>query len=210
MNYDKQVNKSHYSFEKYFYPGRWMSYWYQTREISSREEIKSVLDIGPGTDFLASVLKIHRPDIEYKTLDVADDVEPDFIGSVTKIPLPDNSYDAVCAFQILEHIEFSDFETALKEINRVSKKYVFISLPHFGPSIELQLKVPLFRRIQIATKIPWYKKHEFVGEHYWEIGKKGYPAKRIRSVLEKYYELENEFVPFENQYHHFFILRKKV
>ncbi len=121
MSYQKQVNKEHYSFEKYFYPGRWMSYWYQTKEISCKQDIKTVLDIGSGTTFMHDILKIHRPDIEYKTLDIAKDIKPDFIGEVTAIPLPDSSYDAVTAFQVLEHIEFSDFESALLEMKRVSK-----------------------------------------------------------------------------------------
>lgn len=206
MNYNKQVNKSHYSFEKYFYLGRWVSYWHQTKEISSRKDITKVLDIGPGTDFLSLNLKINRQDIEYKTLDIADDIKPDFTGSVTNIPLPDNSFDAVCAFQVLEHINFSDFEKALQEMKRVSKKYVFISLPHFGPSFELQLKIPLIPRIKISSKIPWPRKHFFGGQHYWEIGKKGYSPKKIRSIIESNFNIIDEYVPFENQYHRFYIL----
>lgn len=208
MNYEKQVDKSHYSFEKYFYPGRWMSYWYQTKEISSRNDIKRVLDIGPGTNFLESILKIHRPDLEYKTLDIAEDLNPDFIGSILNIPLPDNSFDSVCAFQVLEHIDFKDFENALKEMKRVSKKYVFVSLPHFGPSFELQVKIPLFKRFKIAMKVPWSRKHVFEGQHYWEVGKKGYSTKNIRFILKNNFNLIDEYVPFENQYHRFFILKK--
>lgn len=205
MDYEKQVNKEHYSFSRYFHKQRWMSYWYQSKEIISRPEIKSVLDIGPGTDFLKNLLAIHRPDIVYHSLDVAADIEPDVLGSVTKIPLENNSYNVVCAFQILEHIEFKDFDVAVSEICRVSSKYAFISLPHFGPSLELQVKVPLIPRIQWATKIPFSKKHFFNGEHYWEIGKAGYPVKRIKNVLESKMRLIEDYVPFENQYHHFFI-----
>jgi ubiquinone/menaquinone biosynthesis C-methylase UbiE len=209
MSYEKQVNKEHYSFEKYFYPGRWMSYWYQTKEISSKADIKTVLDVGPGTTFMHDVLKIHRPDIEYKTLDIAQDIQPDFIGEVTAIPLPDNAYDAVTAFQVLEHIQFSDFEPALLEMKRVSKKYVFVSLPHFGTSLELQFRIPPFKPVQLFFKIPRPKTHVFGGQHYWEIGKKGYSPKRIRDIMQKHFTIIDEYVPFENQYHHFYILEIK-
>lgn len=209
MNYEKQVDKSHYSFEKYFYRGRWMSYWYQTKEICCREDIKTVLDIGPGTTFMHDILKIHRPDIEYRTLDIAVDLNPDFVGGISSIPIADNSFDVVSAFQVLEHIEFSDFETSLKEMKRVSKKYVFISLPHFGTSIEFLIKLPFIKRRQIAIKIPWPKKLVFNGQHYWEIGRKGYPATKIRSVIGTHFEVIDEYIPFENQYHHFFILKIK-
>lgn len=209
MSYEKQVDKEHYSFEKYFYPGRWMSYWYQTKEISGKADIKTVLDVGPGTTFMHDILKIHRPDIEYKTLDIAHDIEPDFIGEVTAIPLPDNSYDAVTAFQVLEHIKFSDFEPALLEMKRVSKKYVMISLPHFGTSFELQFRIPPFKPVQFFFKFPRPKAHVFGGQHYWEIGKKGYSPKRIRSIMQKHFAILDEYVPFENQYHHFYILKIK-
>ena len=209
MEYQKQVGKDHYSFQKYFYPGRWMSYWYQAKEISSRTDLVTILDIGPGTTFLRDILKIHRSDIEYKTLDIAVDVEPDFVGSVTDIGIPNDSYDAVTAFQVLEHIQFSDVEKALLEMKRVSKKYVFISLPHFGPSIEFLFKVPFFPRIKFSFKVPYAKEHFFGGQHYWEIGKKGYSVKKIRNLLLKHFVILDEYVPFENQYHRFFILALK-
>lgn len=209
MKYEKQVNKEHYSFERYFYKGRWMSYWYQAKEIISRPEIKTVLDIGPGTGFLKYILSIQRPDITYHTLDIAKDLNPDIHGSVTKIPLEDKSYDLVCAFQVLEHIEFSDFESALKEMSRVSKKFVFISLPHFGGAVEFQIKVPMLPRLQMALKLPRPRKHTFEGQHYWEIGKRGYSARKIRGLLSKRFTLLDEYIPFENQYHHFYFLHNK-
>lgn len=186
-----------------------MSYWYQIKEITSRTDITTVLDVGPGTDMLRSMLRIHAPLIAYTTVDVAGDVVPDLLGSVTSLPVADQSFDVACAFQVLEHIDFKDFEPALVELARVSKKYVFISLPHFGPSIELLFKFPFLRRIRLATKIPWYKKHVFQGQHYWEIGKRDYSAKRIRTIMSTHFHIIDEYVPFENQYHHFYILEKK-
>ncbi len=209
MSYEPQVSNKHYSFEKYFYPGRWMSYWYQTKEIASREDIKTVLDIGPGKPFLRHILSIHRPDISYKSLDIADDLSPDIKGSVTKIPTEDNSFDVVCAFQVLEHIEFKDFEVALQEMRRTSKKYVFVSLPHFGGSVEFQLRIPPFKQFRFALKIPRPITHVFNGQHHWEIGKKGFSPKHIRQVMKKHFEIIDEYVPFENQYHRFFIMKKK-
>jgi len=206
--YRKQVDKSHYSFGKYYYPGRWMSYWHETDEILKRADIKTILDIGPGSDLLKNILKTFNPGLDYKTVDVATDVQPDFVGSVTALPLADNSYDVVCAFQVLEHIQFSDFETALLEMKRVSSRYVFVSLPHFGPSLELQLKLPFIPRIRLATKIPVPKKHVFGGQHYWEIGKKGYASRQIRKIMQKHFTIIDEYVPFENQYHRFYILEK--
>lgn len=209
MDYLKQVDSTHYSFERYFFPCRWMSYWYQTKEITGRDDILSVLDVGPGTDFLRHILEIHRPDVTYTTVDVAADVNPDIIGGVTALPCADASYDAVCAFQVLEHIEFKDVPTALKEMARVSKRYVFISVPHFGPSVEWNCKMPFLPRLRLAFKIPFPKQHVFNGQHYWELGKRGYPPARLRNVLRQVGTIKAEYVPFENQYHHFFVIEKK-
>lgn len=208
MSYEKQVDKSHYSFKRYFFPGRWMSYWYQTEEISKRPDILTVLDVGPGTPFMHDILKIHRPDVTYKTIDIAEDLHPDIIGGVTKMPLSDESYDLVSAFQVLEHIEFKDVESALIEMKRVAKRYVFVSVPHFGPSIEFHFKMPFIKRIRFAFKVPYAQKHVFGGQHYWELGKAGYPAKKLRALMVRHFEIIDEYVPFENQYHHFFILKK--
>ncbi|MBP6881370.1 MAG: class I SAM-dependent methyltransferase [Candidatus Pacebacteria bacterium] len=207
MEYQKQVDKKHYAFEKYVDQSRWMSYWHQIREIVSRPEISSVLEIGPGSDFLRQVLRVYRPDITYHTVDIATDLQPDIVGNATKIPVEANSYDLVCAFQVLEHIEYSDFEPAIIEMKRVAKEYVFISLPHFSPSIEFWFKIPFLKRLKLATKIPVPLKHTFGGQHYWEIGKKGYSPKKIRSVLQKHLTILDEYVPFENQYHRFYITK---
>lgn len=209
MSYDKQVDKDHYSFEQYFFPARWMSYYYQTKEITKRKDITLMLDIGPGTTFLKDVLKTLRSNISYKTLDIAKDVRPDYVGGVTNIPLGDATFDLVSAFQVLEHVEYKDVESALLEMKRVSKKYVFISLPQFGPSLELLFKFPFIKRIRLAGKISHAPKHVFNGQHYWEIGKKGYSVKKIKKLMQKHFNIIDEYVPFENQYHRFYIMEKK-
>jgi hypothetical protein len=209
MNYEPQVEKAHYSFEKYFYTGRWMSYWYQTKEVYAKPDIKTMLDIGPGSDFLKKVLSVHCPLVEYKSLDIAQDLNPDYVGPVTHIPLGNASFDVVSAFQVLEHIEFSDFEPALMEMKRVSKKYVFISLPHNVPTFDFQFKLPGFKRFSFVLRLPFHRKHVFYGQHYWEIGKKGYEAKKILEIFKKHFTVLDEYVPYENLYHHFYILEKK-
>lgn len=208
MEYEKQVSADHYSFAGYFHQLRWASLWYQLNEIISRKEISSVLDIGPGSKFLKTNLELFRPDISYQSLDIAADQNPDIVGSVTDIPLDDKAVDLITAFQVLEHIEFSDFETALKELKRVTKKYVFISLPHNQPSFDFECKLPGIKRFKFAYKFPFLAKHEFNGQHYWEVGKKGYGAKKITAIFKKHFRVLSEYVPHENQYHHFYILEK--
>lgn len=202
---NKPSNK--YSFEQYCYPDRWASYYRQIREVLSLKP-KSVLEIGVGDGFFGGYIKSNT-DISYKNLDSDSNLKPDILASVDKIAANDNYFDLVCAFEVLEHLPFEMFEKSLLEMKRVSNKYVIISLPHFGPPVKFLLKLPFLKEIKISFKIPFLKKHILNGEHFWEIGKRGYSLKKIRNILKKHFKTEKEFIPFENQYHRFFVLEKK-
>lgn len=205
---EQQVDKSAYEFLRYCYPDRWASYYYQLREVIEARPC-SVLEIGTGDGVLRHYLE-QNTDIEYRSMDIAVDLHPDIIGSVEKIPLPDSSVDVVVAYEILEHLPFEKFEQALRELKRVSRGMVIISLPHFGPPIKFLLKLPFLPEIRFSFKIPFPKKHIFNGEHYWEIGKSGHSTGNIRATLRKHFTIQKEFIPFENQYHHFFVLQKRT
>ncbi|MHB8710414.1 MAG: class I SAM-dependent methyltransferase [Minisyncoccota bacterium] len=207
MNSSPQVGKSHYHFGSYAFEGRFVSYYWQLKEVLAQEP-SSVLEVGAGDGVLGNFIK-NNTAVSYTSVDIAEDVRPDVVGSVLALPFVDASFDVVCAFEVLEHLPFEQFERALRELERVSKGSVIISLPHFGPSIKLSFKIPFLPEVHFAFKIPYPRRHVFNGQHYWEIGKRGYPVSRVRNILEKYFLIEKEFVPFGNQYHHFFILGKK-
>ncbi|MEN9614142.1 MAG: hypothetical protein RLZZ347_449 [Candidatus Parcubacteria bacterium] len=203
----KQVDKEHYDFDAYSHEARWVSYFFQLKEVLGLKP-KSILEIGCGDKVFSSFIT-HNTKCAYTSLDIAEDLHPDMVGSVDKIPCEGKSFDVVCAFEVLEHMPFEKFEACLAEMSRVSKKYVCISLPHFGPSIELAFKIPFVKRVRIACKIPYHPAHTFNGEHYFEIGKRGFSARKIRDIFKKTFVIRKEFVPFGNQYHHFYILENK-
>lgn len=205
---EKQVDSSYYDFTHYMDQPRWMSFYEQIMQFHALPSGSKVLEIGSGLNINRNHIAEFIPGITYETLDIAEDLHPDYLGSAHDIPLPDNSFDAVFAFEILEHLPFEKFEIALKEIKRISKGKVVISLPHFGPPIKFLIKIPFLPEIRFAYKIPYYRKHVFNGQHYWEIGKRGYSAKKIKGIISKYFVVEEDFVPFNNQYHHFYILKK--
>ncbi len=203
----QQVNKDSYNFFHYSYPDRWASYFYQLREVLSTNP-HSILEVGVGDKVFGNFIK-DNTSVSYTSLDIASDLGPDIIAPITNTGLQDNSFDVVCAFEVLEHIPFDQFEVAIRELCRVSKKRVIISIPHFGPAFQLLLKIPLIPKIQFAFKFFFPKTHHFNGQHYWEIGKKGYSAQKIIEIIGGCGTIVNHFVPFENQYHHFFVIEKK-
>lgn len=203
----KQVEKKHYLFNKYSHADRWVSYFNQLNEVLKLKP-NSVLEVGVGDKVFGSFIN-NNTNIDYKSVDIAEDLRPDVIGSVTALPFDADSFDMVCAFEVLEHLPYEYFDKALMEISRVTKKYAVISLPHFGPPVQFMIKLPFLPKLKFSFKIPFYKKHQFNGEHYWEIGKKDYALSRVKKNIGNYFSIINDFVPFESQYHHFFILEKK-
>ncbi|MFH1820681.1 MAG: methyltransferase domain-containing protein [Candidatus Nealsonbacteria bacterium] len=194
-----------YSFEKYVYLSRWMDYWYQVKEILFLHPRK-ILEVGIGNKVVCNYLKSEGVDVI--TFDVDEKLKPDVNGSVKSMPFEDSSFDVVLCAEVLEHLPFDDFEKALKELKRVSGRYVVLSLPHFGPAVKISLKIPFVKEIKLAFKVYFPIVHKFNGEHYWEIGKKGYPLSKIREILKNHFKIKKEFVPFESQYHRFYILEK--
>lgn len=204
---NKQVDKKAYSFLSYSFPGRWVSYFHQINE-SLLVRPDSILEIGTGDGVYRNYI-LNNTNILYKNLDIASDLNPDIVGSVDNIPLENNSFDLVCAFEVLEHLPFEKFEKSLSELKRVSKNYVIISLPHFGPPLKLSFKIPFLKEVKLSFKIPFYIKHVFDGQHYWEIGKTGYSSSKIKKIIKSHFLLIKDFVPFENQYHHFYVLKNE-
>jgi ubiquinone/menaquinone biosynthesis C-methylase UbiE len=201
-NYDpKKFREREYDFKS-----RWASYWYQINEVLDLNP-KNVLEVGIGSKTVADYLE-HK-NIEVVTLDINKELDPDIVASVLKMPLKDHSFDVVLCAEVLEHLSFDDFEKCLEELQRVTRRYLVLSLPHFGPQVKLLFKLPFLKEKKLAFKIPVSIGHKFTGKHYWEIGKKGYPLSRIRNMIKSHFEVRKEFIPFENQYHHFFILEKK-
>jgi len=177
MTYATQVNKSHYSGLAYRSSERWNSYYHQL-ELVRAISPGALLEVGVGQGVVARELRAEG--VSVTTLDIAEDLQPDVVGSVTNIPLGDQSFDAVLAAEILEHIDFADVPQALAELARVARRHVVISIPHPGYVFSLSFKLPLLPKIDLLMQVPFFwKTHVFNGEHYWELGKKGYPVSRF-------------------------------
>lgn len=191
-----------YAFGSYGFEGRFVSYYYQLKTVLARKPA-SVLEVGVGDRVFGDFIR-NNTKVAYTSVDIAEDLAPDVIGSVTALPFPDNAFDVVCAFEVLEHLPFEQFDIALGELARVARNEVVISLPHFGPMLSFSLKIPFIRELRIAYKLPFPKTHTFNGQHYWEIGKRGYPASTIKTHLAKLGRVEEDFIPWGSAYHHFY------
>lgn len=100
--------------------------------------IDSVLDVGCGEGFILNKLKSESigkywQGIDYakEAIEIGRKIHPDLNlkqGSVYESGFNDNSFDLVICTEVLEHLE--DTKKALKEVLRISKKYVLLSVPN--------------------------------------------------------------------------------
>jgi 2-polyprenyl-3-methyl-5-hydroxy-6-metoxy-1,4-benzoquinol methylase len=203
-----QVAPEHYDFERYDDRERWMSYWHQIRVVLAVRP-KTVLEIGPGSGVFRNYLR--SVGIDVKTVDIDASRGVDYVADITRLDetLPAGLvFDAVCAFQVLEHLPLDEFETCLANIARRANPNVFISLPYRG----LRLRFAFWwgdYHLTLGHKfmLPW--RHRPCPEHYWELGYP-YTARKITKVLAKHLEVVGRgFIP-ENPYHYLWRLRRRA
>ncbi len=207
---DIWVPKEHYK-EGYDNLERFISYHHQI-DFARKLSPKNILEIGVGNKTVSNYLKNNG--FKVTTFDLDKKLEPDYVGDLRELPFDDNSFDLVMCCEVLEHLPFSEFEKALSEIKRVSKKNAIISIPNSSKIVGIHFKFPgmffLFHKplLSFIFSIPFPIKHKFDGEHYWEIGKKGYSLKKVMNKIRKHFKIKKSMRLKLNTYHHFFVLEK--
>ena len=203
-----QVEPDHYFDKSYDSKERVISYWHQIKEIVDLKP-ENVLEIGIGNGFVSQYLK--NRNINIVTLDIDERLKPDISGSILDIPFADESFDTIAAYEVLEHLPYDNVKKALSEIYRVSQKHAIISLPDCTLTYRLCMSIPKIGMINKLIHLPRFRvpQHVFDGEHYWEIGKAGYPLNRIiKNIQRAGVNVKRTYRLFENPYHRFFILEK--
>lgn len=208
MNNKKQVDKEHYDFGRYLARPRWNSLWNQLDEVS-RLKPQSVLEIGPGPGVFKANAQVFGLNIE--TVDIDPELNPDHLAPATDLPFADNSYDLVCAFQVLEHMSYKESLKSFTEMVRVSRKNIVLSLPNARKVVALSIPMPGSAPLEFIVRWPFWKPvpHEFDGQHYWELNKQEHPLEMVSADLQRYAKLSKSYQLFQNPYHHFFIFDKQ-
>jgi hypothetical protein len=199
-----QVGGDFYDFQSYVTFERWSSYWYQI-VATLRYRPASVLEIGVGLGVTTQVLR--GAGVAVTTCDFDPALKPDVVGDVRKLDqlVAPKSVDMVCAFQILEHIPFEDFEPAVAKLAGIARRHVVISLPQWGRPVELRARLLKNRfTLHFARRLYHRKDWKFDGQHYWEVGAKGYPPERIHEALSRQLRVLRSYVCPDNSYHYFF------
>jgi hypothetical protein len=188
----------------------------QYRDLQSLPEIRSVLIVGPGQGLEAAVLRWKSYDVT--TLDIDADFDPDVLGSVHDMStFTTSQFDVVIASHILEHLAVDYLRLALSEIARVGR-YALIYLPVSGRHVQFRLRpgirdwdfslvLDLFNYWDRPSgRVPQY----MAGQHFWEIGRRGFRLRDVRRHMEPYFEVLQDYRNRDWLPSHNFVLRSRV
>jgi hypothetical protein len=203
-----QVAPEHYEFERYDDAERWMSYWHQLRAVLAVRPA-TVLEIGPGSGVFRSYLRAAGVDGKARDSDATR--AGDYVADITKLDQvlpPGVMFDAICAFQVLEHLPFGEFETCLANIAARARNDVFVSLPYRG----LRIRFAFWWGDHHFTAghkfmLPW--RHKPIPEHHWELGYP-YTARQITKLIARHFEVVSRGFIREITYHYMWQLRPRA
>lgn len=106
------------------------------------DDVKNIIDIGCGNGLITNELnryfKVLGVDINASKLKYVEG--PSLQSSCDEIDRPDQSFDLVFSSEMIEHLEDDLLHAALKEMDRLSKKYILITVPNKEPLHKLQVK----------------------------------------------------------------------
>jgi len=222
--YNKAYVKVSYNRKKNF-----SSVWFQLNGILNlpKSKVYKVLEVGPGIGLMKSL--ISNFEYDYHTFDIDETYNPSIQGNIVNMPCDDNSFDLICAFQVMQHIPSSELGIALSELHRVAKKYVFLSLPCNMSSFNLNLEFSSRNRLihRFNFKYSLFKIFTFFSfrdrdektlkdsdfchhRHYWEVGLKSFSKNKLLHLfIEKGFVVLDHYHNPDHPYHWFIMLEKK-
>lgn len=207
---DSQTSREFYH-RNYDQLSSFISYYYQIDIILELVQ-ERLLEVGVGNKTVSVYLRNNGVDVT--TCDYNKNLEPDYIADIRKLPFENDSFDVVMACEVLEHLPWCDLSTSLAELQRVTSKYVVVSLPVISAYLELVCKFPLINNIfkcpffDIFLTVPLAVFRKCSVHHHWEIGLRGFPIRKIRKAFRQYFSIIKEVRPVLNPRHRFFVLEK--
>ncbi|UTJ06383.1 class I SAM-dependent methyltransferase [Arcobacter roscoffensis] len=152
------------------------------KEYYNLDENSKILDIGCAKGFMLYDFKRLIPGIEVQGIDIssyaienAKEEVKEFlqVGDARKLPFPDNHFDLVISITTLHNLTKEDMKIALKEIMRVTKKDVFITLDAYRDDEEKKRmdawNLTALTMMHTKEWEEFFKECGYKGDYYWFI-----------------------------------------
>jgi len=132
--------------QRYENPDLWKADEFETSDQQVRFAItaslipadaKSLLDIGCGNGAFMAFLEQRSSSIQMLGVERSNAARDAAIcsslvvdGSIDSLQYDDRTFDLLSALEVIEHLPWGVYEQALKEMERVARKYILISVPY--------------------------------------------------------------------------------
>lgn len=191
------VEPDHYQWTTGNRKGRFCSYWHQIDEVMKLRP-GTVLEVGAGAGFVSRVLA--HAGVAVTTLELDPELRPDIASSTLDLPVPDQAFDVVLCCQVLEHFPYRQFTPAMKELHRICRLGIVLSLPD-GQRVN-RIKVALAKHdleLLIPRLFARRTSGPSSGQPCWRINSPGYEFSRIAEDLHAVgFRLARQYRVFEN------------
>lgn len=168
---------------------------------------QTFFELGPGAGLLTYMLR--QSEKVVTTGDINPRLQPCRVCSLPNLPFSSRSFDVSMCFEVLEHLPFEMLESSLRDLGRLSKLKVLISLPNQGPVI---LRRSWKHHVLQISRLRWLRRtrsreKKLPPEHYWEIGFGAVTeATIVQACRSAGLEVVEQLRPPMFPYHHFFEL----
>lgn len=172
--------KRDYGYGGYYYDGRWIKVAKYFKNKYKLKKGSKILDVGCAKGFL--IKDLIDLGIDAYGLEISDyainNSHPSVIGRIhkgnaKKLPFPDNSFDAVISINAIHNLNKNECLKALKEIQRVTKKYAFVQVDSYKNLKEKKIFLSwvLTAKYHDYPKnwIKLFKKAGYKGDYNWTL-----------------------------------------
>lgn len=109
------------------------------------EDCNSILEVGCGNGAIVNRLQEQAEGRRIVGIDISETAlkyvkSEKYIGNINSIPFDDNSFDCVIVSEVIEHLTVSDFQVGLRELQRVAKRFILISVPN-ADDLQMDLRM---------------------------------------------------------------------
>ena len=164
----------------YYNPRFWKDVVEDFRDYWNLNSDSSVLDVGCGKGFMLYDLVKLLPGINIAGVDISnyaiensvESIKPFLkVANATSLPYEDKSFDVVISINTIHNLEEEELIISLKEMERVSKKFIFITVDAYNNELE---KERMFQWNLTAKTIKsvsdwkeFFIKNNYHGDFYW-------------------------------------------